>query len=92
MRSDPGILRSVIPIRDANPTKHFPVVTLALIAANVPLAVQAVKASVQAGEGLTERDALKKELELGWPILSTEDAKEGPRAFAEKRPPNFRGR
>jgi len=25
----------VIPIRDANPTKHFPVVTLALIAANV---------------------------------------------------------
>jgi membrane associated rhomboid family serine protease len=33
--SDPGILRSVIPLRDANPTKRFPVVTLALIAANV---------------------------------------------------------
>ena len=33
--SDPGILRSVIPLRDANPTKHVPVVTIALIAANV---------------------------------------------------------
>jgi membrane associated rhomboid family serine protease len=33
--SDPGILRSVIPLRDANPTKRFPVATLALIAANV---------------------------------------------------------
>ena len=62
------------------------------IAANGPLAVQAIKRSVMESEGLTEREALKKELEIGWPILSTEDAKEGPRAFAEKRKPAFKGK
>jgi enoyl-CoA hydratase len=62
------------------------------IAANGPLAVQAIKRSVLETEGLPEREALKRELEIGWPILSTEDAKEGPRAFAEKRKPNFKGK
>jgi enoyl-CoA hydratase len=62
------------------------------IAANGPLAVQAIKRSVQETEGLPEEEALKRELAIGWPILSTEDAKEGPRAFAEKRKPDFKGR
>ncbi len=62
------------------------------IAENGPLAVQAIKRSVIETEGLPEPEALKKELEIGWPILATEDAKEGPRAFAEKRKPNFTGR
>ena len=57
------------------------------IADNGPLAVQAIKRSVLESEGLPEKEALAKELEIGWPILATEDAKEGPRAFAEKRPP-----
>jgi enoyl-CoA hydratase len=62
------------------------------IANNGPLAVQAIKRSVLETEGLPEREALAKELEIGWPILSTADAKEGPRAFAEKRKPAFKGR
>jgi enoyl-CoA hydratase len=63
-----------------------------VIAANGPLAVEAIKASVKATEGVPEDEALKMELELGWPIFATEDAKEGQKAFAEKRPPQFRRR
>jgi enoyl-CoA hydratase/carnithine racemase len=62
------------------------------IAANGPLAVQAIKRSVVETEGLTEKEALARELEIGWPILATEDAKEGPRAFAEKRKPEFKAK
>jgi enoyl-CoA hydratase len=64
----------------------------AQIAENGPLAVQAIKRSVIETEGLPEKEALAKELEIGWPILSTADAKEGPRAFAEKRKPSFTGK
>jgi enoyl-CoA hydratase len=62
------------------------------IAQNGPLAVQAIKRSVQETEGLPEREALARELEIGQPIFATEDAKEGPRAFAEKRKPDFKAR
>ncbi|WP_406427192.1 crotonase/enoyl-CoA hydratase family protein [Streptomyces sp. NBC_00147] len=55
-----------------------------------PLAVEAVKASAYETAEMTETDGLKSELERGWPIFATEDAKEGPRAFAEKRPAVYR--
>jgi enoyl-CoA hydratase len=61
------------------------------IARNGPLAVQAVKRSVQETEGLPEADALKIELEIGLPIFGTADAKEGTRAFKEKREPRYEG-
>ena len=60
-----------------------------VIGANGPIAVEAIKASVKATEGIPEEEALKMELEFGWPVFATEDAKEGPKAFAEKRTPNF---
>lgn len=62
------------------------------IAGNGPLAVEAIKRSVRETEGLPEDRALEVELEIGWPIFATEDAAEGPKAFAEKRPPVFRRR
>jgi enoyl-CoA hydratase len=62
------------------------------IANNGPLAVQAIKRSVQETEGLCEEEALRRELAIGMPVFTTEDAREGPRAFAEKRTPTFQGR
>ncbi|MFI8420094.1 crotonase/enoyl-CoA hydratase family protein [Streptomyces sp. NPDC085479] len=55
-----------------------------------PLAVEAVKASVYETAELTETEGLAAELKRGWPIFDTADAKEGARAFAEKRPPVYR--
>jgi len=64
----------------------------ATICANGPLAVQAVLRSLRETEGLPEADALKVELQIGQPIFGTEDAREGPTAFAQKRKPDFKGR
>ncbi|WP_030775745.1 crotonase/enoyl-CoA hydratase family protein [Streptomyces sp. NRRL S-920] len=55
-----------------------------------PLAVEAVKASVYEAASLSEADGLAAELKRGWPVFDTADAKEGSRAFAEKRSPEFR--
>jgi enoyl-CoA hydratase len=62
------------------------------IAANGPLAVKAIKRSVQETEGLPEAEALKIELEIGGPIFGTADAREGTLAFKEKRTPHYEGR
>src|SRR3982751_58619 len=47
------------------------------ISRNGPLAVQAIKRSVQATEGLPEEEALKIELEIGRPIFAPADARGG---------------
>jgi len=62
----------------------------AMIAENGPLAVQAIKRSVIEGADLSEADALAVELKVGQPVFATKDAREGPRAFAERRKPNFK--
>lgn len=62
------------------------------IAANGPLAVQAVLKSLRATREMPEKVGLAYELEIGSPIFLTQDAIEGPKAFAEKREPEFEGR
>ncbi len=62
-----------------------------LIAENGPIAVQTVLASMRATRDLSEEDGLATEQELGFGVFATNDAKEGPRAFAEKRAPRFTG-
>jgi enoyl-CoA hydratase len=63
-----------------------------MIAANGPLAVQAILQTIRQTEGMPENEAFAVEAKLGMAVFTSEDAKEGPRAFAEKRKPNFRGR
>jgi enoyl-CoA hydratase len=62
------------------------------INANAPIAVQATKESVLRGLAVDMREAFKIESELATMVFQTEDAKEGPKAFAEKRMPNWSGR
>lgn len=62
-----------------------------MIASNGPLAVQAIKRAIVESADLTEDEGLKRELELGMPVFKSKDAREGPRAFAEKRKPVFTG-
>ena len=62
------------------------------IADNGPLAVQAIKRSALETAALSEEAGLALELEIGQPVFATEDAREGPRAFAERRKPQFEGR
>ncbi len=60
---------------------------------NAPLAVRAMKqAAYEGGWEMPFRDGMRLEAKLYAEILQTEDAAEGPRAFAEKRAPEFKGR
>lgn len=62
------------------------------IARNAPLAVATSKRLIRASQGCTEGEfwAIQKPQIPG--VFSSEDAKEGPRAFAEKRSPVWSGR
>ncbi len=62
------------------------------IARNGPVAVQAIRQSARACVNLPESEALRIEAEFAGPVFATGDAVEGPRAFLEKRAPQFQGR
>jgi enoyl-CoA hydratase len=64
----------------------------ATIAENGPLAVEAVLKTLHKTDGMSEAEALAFDFEVGMPIFRTEDAKEGPLAFTQKRKPNFQRR
>lgn len=64
----------------------------ARIAENGPLAVQAARAAALRGRHLPLEEGLRMEQFYAEPIRQTEDAKEGVRAFVEKRKPQFQGR
>jgi enoyl-CoA hydratase len=61
------------------------------IAANGPMAVKAILATLRSTETLSEEEAFAIEQKHGMQVMTSKDAIEGPRAFLEKRPPVFRG-
>jgi enoyl-CoA hydratase len=62
------------------------------IAANGPVAVRAILRVIRETDGMPENEAFALEARVGMAVFGSEDAREGPRAFLEKRRPEFRDR
>ena len=83
-----GLLNAVVPEEALLDTAFE---YAARITKNAPLAVQATKRSVLEGLKVDMREAYRNESRISKEVFATEDAKEGPRAFAEKRTPKWTG-
>jgi len=57
-----------------------------------PLALRYIKEAIYRGSEMSLEQGLRYEADLQSMLMQTEDAKEGPRAFVEKRPPEWKGR
>lgn len=84
-----GLVNRVVPAERVLPEAQE---LAARIAGHAPLAVRALKELFYSATDMPLPQALRHGAGLRWIIGQTEDAKEGPRAFAEKREPQFRGR
>jgi enoyl-CoA hydratase len=84
-----GLVNRVVPLADLMPTVERMART---IASKSPIAVRLARESLRRGTDLEFADHLTLETYLGTLMDTTEDKREGARAFAEKRPPHFTGR
>ncbi len=84
-----GLVNKVVPMDQLLPTAME---YAKRIAANAPLAVQAAKELAIRSRDLDLQSGLRLERLIGRMLQNTEDVAEGTRAFAEKRPPQFKGR
>ncbi|MAE93036.1 MAG: enoyl-CoA hydratase [Deltaproteobacteria bacterium] len=85
---DMGLLNYVVP-RSELMSKALELAEL--LAANGPYAVSKVKEGVIRSSGLSLDEGLAIENEVSAAVMSSKDAREGPRAFKEKRKPVFKG-
>jgi enoyl-CoA hydratase/carnithine racemase len=83
-----GLLNDVVPADDLLP-RAFALAER--IAENGPLAVRKIKEGVLRSSGEPLARAYEIENEVSATVMGSKDAREGPRAFAEKRKPRFTG-
>ena len=86
---DMGFLNKVVP---GDQLMEEAMTMAAQIAENAPLAVQYFKELAYRGLNMSTQDVSSLTYHMYDRLLTTEDSKEGPRAFAEKRKPNWQGR
>ena len=86
---DMGFLNKVVP---GDQLMEEAMTMAAQIAENAPLAVQYFKELAYRGLNMSTQDISSLTYHMYDQLLTTEDSKEGPRAFAEKRKPNWQGR
>ena len=84
---DIGLIGHVVPDGQAM-SKAYEIAEM--IAENGPLAVEAILKTLHETSGMTEKEALDFEYDYGWAVFASEDAKEGPKAFSQKRKPDFK--
>lgn len=84
-----GLVNRVVPVERLMPTAED---VAAKICLGAPLSVIAIKEAITKGIELPIDQGLKLEGELRLILSTTEDQKEGSRAFAEKRRPVWKGR
>lgn len=84
-----GIVSRVVPPPELMPTARR---LAEKICTNGPLAIRVTKELAWRGLEMSMEDALRLYSALGALVRASEDAREGPRAFAEKRQPQFKGR
>jgi enoyl-CoA hydratase/carnithine racemase len=84
-----GLVSEVLPADDLLPRAHELART---IAQRPPVAAQTAKANLAAARAMGLEQAIQYEREMQAICMGTQDAAEGRRAFAEKRPARFVGR
>jgi enoyl-CoA hydratase len=83
-----GLIGHVVPDGEALAKAHE---IAGMVAANGPLAVQAVLKTIRDSEGKHEDECWADDAKAGAAVFASNDAKEGPKAFLEKRSPEFTG-
>ncbi len=84
-----GLVNKVVPLDQLMPTAKQYAETICQAG---PLGVRATKEAMIRGYNMTLQEGLKLERELVNRVRSTDDFMEGARAFAEKRPPDYKAK
>ncbi len=84
-----GLINKVVPSAELMPEAER---IARKICENGPLAVRAIKELAVRGQYLPIEYGLRMEQAMSRLLLATEDAREGPKAFAEKRKAEFKGK